>query len=145
VRKNGFVTFYIVLLGIITLVLVEAVSMLAVQYLILARQYKETLVMSYVSESALLVTWDEFTRQSRLELPQRKRWIFQDELGFMDKEQRVEINCTTLADAASSQGALRAIAYHEKTGIQRSCGINFKVQDAEDGVESQYSIRKIMY
>jgi hypothetical protein len=134
------------LLGVIALTLSVAAATLASQYLQSAKQFEEALVLSYVSESALRVTWDDMQYVSWQDIPRRKRWAFQDELGLLEEGQQVELNCTTsVTDTQSLKGALRASASHKGTLMIRSCCLTFEAPIVAGSEETRYAVQHMMY
>ncbi|MCH4179129.1 MAG: hypothetical protein LKF47_04585 [Megasphaera sp.] len=130
----------------IVLTLAATASMLATQYLQTAKQFKEALAMTYLSESALLVTWTDWQQQSWQDIPQKGRWDFQDKIGFTEKGQQIQLNCTTgVSGILPVKGALRATACYEPGYLQRSCAIRFEITLSEETGEIQYIVREILY
>lgn len=145
-KQNGFITCFIVLIGVIALTLSVAAATLASQYLRSAKQFEEALILSYVSESALCLTWDDMQQVPWQDIPRKKRWTFHDDLGILGEGQQVELNCTTsVADMQSLKGALRASACHEKTLMTRSCCIIFEAPILAEADETHYVVQQIMY
>lgn len=67
-RRNGFFSFSIVTVAVLTLSLALTAATLAWQHFQMARTYEETVRLTYLAESALCEGWNQL-RQARAAAP----------------------------------------------------------------------------
>lgn len=143
-RKNGYMTFCILALGTAALLLSASAAHLSIQSVRSARQYKEAVQLSYVSESALLLSWHDLRRRQWQDIPERRTWTFNDLWDIAEEGQRIEIQCVSSPHSLPFNGILRASAVSDRTLLKRTCSLQFRVQKNDDSSAS-FIVRQIIY
>lgn len=143
-KKNGYITFSILALGTAVSLLALSAASLSVYYVRSARQYKEAIQLSYMSESALLLSWQELRSRRWQDVPARKTWVLDDQWDITGNEHHLEIQCISTPYGIPFNGILRASAVSDSTLMKRTCALKFSVQSGDDGIP-YFAIRQLTY
>ncbi|WP_301860468.1 hypothetical protein [uncultured Megasphaera sp.] len=143
-KRNGFLTLYMLWLGAVVLAISLSASSLANAYIRSARQYCTAVQLEYAAESMVLVGWDEMARRPWQDVPARKNWEADDPYGIVFPGQRLEMQCVSSPYQLPFNGFLRASVISDSLQLRRTCGIQFTVQADEEG-HTQYVIRQVTY
>lgn len=144
-RRNGFLTFYVMWIGAVVLAVSISISTLAACHLQLAAQYEESLQLTYEAESALQLSWHELKTSPWQEVPSKKKWRFSDEHQIIAAGHYAEIQCIASPYELPFGGTLRAAAVAEKSLLQRTCAYVFEVGPIEGENEVSYTVQNIIY
>lgn len=140
-RCNGFLTAYVLWLGVVILAVTTGAAGLSQLYIMNARHYAEAIRLDYAAESLLIAEWDAFTETSWRDVPRKRRLNLEDTYGVANPGDVLEIYITSNnPQALPFTGFLRTAVENPKTKQKRSCGIRFSVESGIDGKESQYII-----
>ena len=132
IRKNGFMTVYILGTGLLVLSVAMASSALAFSYLQTARQYKESIQLGYVAESAMMLGWDDIRQRDWQQVPEKKTWKLEDIYGVTQTGQHMEVQCVSASYQLPYTGTVRGMGIAEASGMRRTGAIVFEVT-AENG------------
>ena len=143
-KRNGFLTFYVLCLGIPLLTVAVLTASLAAYCMKSARQYAEMAQLSYGAESAAALAWHDLSNRSWQDIPAKEKWRLTDEYGFLEKGQYAEVQCVSSPYELPFKGTVRAAAVAEKSLAQRTCAITFEVRADEENT-ARFFIQKIMY
>lgn len=143
IRKNGFMTVYILGTGLLVLSLAIASSALAFSYLQTARQYKESIQLGYVAESAMIVGWDDIRRRDWQQVPEKKTWKLEDVYGVTQAGQHMEVQCVSASYQLPYTGTVRGMGIADASGMRRTGAIVFEV-NSEHGI-IVFSSKRVQY
>lgn len=144
-KKNGFITFYILWIGTVCICMALAAASLAACFLKSSRQYMEAIQLTYLSESALHISWSELQERRWQDVPTNDSWDFVDTYGLAEPRQKIKIYCKSGIHQIPFQGYIRAVGRGETTLTERSCALRFEVRQASTGDKTKFIIKKIIY
>ncbi len=147
-KHNGFVSIYGIGISAVILTLSVVAVNVSAEYIRLAKQYQEGIQLSYVSESAAYLAWDELRSRRWQDVPAKKTWKLEDEYGVAMPGQSMEIQCLSSPYQLPFSGTLRASAQAANSRLMRTCAVQFAVQaaaDTEDAQHAVFSVTNICY
>lgn len=144
-KKNGFLTFYVLWMGMIMLAVSVAVSALSIYSVRLAEQYEESVQLAYEAESVLTAAWDEVSRRSWQDVPAKKTWRFDDAYNVIRSRHYAEIQCISSPYELPFSGTLRAAAVAERSLMQRTYAYVFEISTSDDGESARFAVQNIIY
>ncbi|MGN0946533.1 MAG: hypothetical protein ACI4N8_08585 [Megasphaera sp.] len=129
-RRNGFFSFSIMTVAVLTLSLALTAASLAWQHFQMAQTYEETVRLTYLAESALCEGWnqlrqhpDTFLAGQAMAVPQAER--------LADHGEILSVRCHYQPPLPG--GYLQARAASAEMGVQQTCGLHFDVTTDEQG------------
>lgn len=143
VKQNGFITVYILAAGLTILSAAVASSVLAFSYLQTAKQYKESIQLGYVAESAMIIGWDDIRHRHWQQVPKKKTWKLEDVYGVTQTGQHMEIQCVSLSYQLPYNGTVRGMGIGDTSLMRRTGAVVFRVEN-ENG-KGVFSVKQIRY
>lgn len=143
VKPNGFITVYILAAGLTILSTAVASSVLAFSYLQTAKQYKESIQLGYVAESAMIIGWDDIRHRHWQQVPEKKTWKLEDVYGVTQTGQHMEIQCVSLSYQLPYNGTVRGMGIGDASRMRRTGAVVFRVEN-ENG-NGVFSVKQIRY
>lgn len=133
--RNGFFSFSMTVLAVMTLALVMTTAGLSLNCMHLATLYEKKVRLHYLAESAALEGWQEvqqnpapYVEGQSVRVPQSAR------LTDAGETVRVEVRF--------DYGYLMGIAVDEAASLEQTCSIFFEVEPREEGA---YELRLIQF
>lgn len=142
-KKNGFMTVYMLSTGVTVLSLAIASSLLAFAYLQTAKQYKESVQLGYVAESAMLLGWDDIRQRDWQQVPEKKTWKLADAYGVTQTGQHMEVQCVSKSYQLPYNGTVRGMGIEEASLMRRTEAVVFHVEKEND--QAVFSVSQIRY
>ncbi len=143
IKKNGFMTAYMLSMGVTVLSLAIASSMLAFVYLQTAKQYKESIQLGYVAESAMLLGWDDIRQRNWQQVPEKKTWKLEDAYGVTQTGQHMEVQCVSKSYQLPYNGTVRGMGIGDASFMRRTGAVVFHVE--KENEQAVFSVSQIRY
>lgn len=144
-RRNGFLTLYVLCVGLLALTIAISSSVLCRTYMENARNYATAIRLTYAAESMLYPTWEEFTAVPLSDFKAMKRWYSTDPYGILEPTDTLEMYWVAAVYSYPYTGSLWAIVYDTRTHSQRTSALRFRIERGEDGVTPIYTVTKQLY
>ena len=133
--RNGFFSFSMMALAVLTLSLVLTTALLAVNSLHLTALYEEKVRLYYLAESAVLEGWQEVRTNPAP--------YFEGQLlAVPQSAQMTEARERVTVEFHGERGYIRALAVDEAASLEQTCSMFFEVVRCEDG---QYELQPLHY
>lgn len=142
-KKNGFMTAYMLGMGVTVLSLAIASSALAFAYLQTAKQYTESIQLGYVAESAMLLGWDDIRHRDWWHVPEKKTWKLDDAYGVTQTGQYMEVQCVSKSYQLPYNGTVRGMGIGEVSLMRRTEAVVFHVEKEKE--QAVFSVSQIRY
>jgi hypothetical protein len=145
-QRNGFVSFFVLWLGLAILFLTATTAAMAELYLQQACRYRDHVSTTYLAESALLVGWDGLQQAPWEDIPTRREQNLEDTYGLTEKNQSMRLQYNIEKQIPPYRGTLMAIGAARAGQITRTCSLTFYLEPGEEGVAlPTFTIRKCSY
>lgn len=131
-RCNGFFSFSIVTVAVLTLSLALTAATLAWQHFQMARTYEETVRLTYLAESALCEGWNQLRQNPDAFMAGQAMAVPRAE-GLAGPGDILTVRCQYQPAGQTPGGYLQARAAAPGTGVQKTCGLHFTVPADEQG------------
>ncbi|WP_298586429.1 hypothetical protein [uncultured Megasphaera sp.] len=125
-RRNGFFSFSIMTVAVLTLSLALTAATLAWQHFQMARTYEETVRLTYLAESALCEGWTQLRQDPDAFLAGQAIAVPRAE-GLTDSGDILSVRCHYQPVGQAPAGYLQARAAAPEWGVQQTCGLHFTV------------------
>lgn len=144
-RRNGFLTVYVLVLGLMALTITLGASTACRSYLANARNYASSVRLTYAAESMLYTAWEELTAVPPAEMKATKRWYATDTRAILEPTDQLELYWVATIYTYPYKGTLWAIVYDTQTHGQRTSSLRFQIAPDPDGGPPVYTVWKQQY
>lgn len=131
--RNGFFSFSMMALAVLTLSLVLTTASLAVSGLRMAVIYEKQVRLHYLAESAVLEGWQKVQKDP---LPYFKS----RSVAVPQSAQLADTGESVTVEVQGERGYLRAMAVDDGASLEQTCSLFFEAQRNEDG---QYELQAL--
>ena len=133
--RNGFFSFSMMMLAVVTLSLIMTTTLLALNCLSLATIYEKKVRLHYLAESAVLEGW-QVVQQNPAPYLEGQSVRVPLSTGLTEAGETVRV------EARFDYGYLMGLAVDEATSLEQTCCIFFELAPQEEG---QYELHLIQY
>ncbi len=133
--RNGFFSFSMTALAVLTLSLAMTTALLAVSSLQMVAIYEKKVRLHYLADSAVREGWQE-VQQNPLPYFQRHAVAVPQSAQLAEKGEAVTV------EVQGDRGYLRALAVYEAASLEQTSSLFFEVVRHEDG---QYELQPLHY
>ena len=133
-KENGMMTFFVLWLGLMALFFAMAVSSCAGMYLKQACRYRDSVQMTYIAESSLLLSWEKLKQQPWDDYARQKKFPVQDEFDLFDKHHAMTVQVYTEKYQKPYHGALLAAGIDKRLGLTRTCSLVYDIDLADQAL-----------
>lgn len=144
-QPNGFLTIYVIWLGVIALTITAAASVVSRTYLKNAAQYATAVRLTYAAESMLYLSWAEVTACDAASFPAQKRAYMTDPYDILEPQDAVEYYWVANVYAVPHTGTAWAIVQNEPSHVQRTSSLRFSLWPATATTPVRYEVTKQQY
>lgn len=144
-QRNGFLTLYVIWLGLIALTITVAASVVSRMQLRNAAQYATAIRLTYAAESMMYVAWAEVTAQDAVRFPTQKRAYTTDPYKVLAPLDTVEYYWVANVYTVPYTGTAWAIVQHGPSHVQRTSSVRFSLWPATDTEPVRYEVMKQQY
>lgn len=142
-EPNGFMTAYMLGIGLTVLSMATAASVLAFSYLQTAKQYTESIQLGYVAESAMILGWDDIRQRDWQQVPEKRTWKLADAYGVTQTGQHMEVQCVSQSYQLPYNGTVRGMGIGDASQMRRTGAVVFHVEKENEQVV--FSVSQIRY
>ena len=140
-KRNGFLTVYVLWLGAILLTMAVAAASLARFYVANAKHYAESVRLIYAAESVLVTEWDALVETPWRDVPRKRRITITDRYDIAGPGHTVEWYIRSdNPQVLPFIGFLRVSVMNQDMQA-KSSGYAFRVDEGETADEGVFSIR----
>ena len=143
-NKNGFITFFILWLGLIVVFLAITTSYLSHLCLQQACRYWDMVTAAYLAESALVQSWEELQLMDWQDIPNRREKTWEDPYHLTDDGQMMRVRYVTEKRQKPYRGTVTAVGTVKRTMVSRTCSLTYDIEVMEDK-RPVLTIRNISY
>ena len=144
-KNNGFVSCFVLALGLTVLMIAMGSARLAQDQLKEAEAYCDTVTAAYYAENLLHLYWDEMSAQPCRAMPLSEKKDGRKFYPSAPTAADLEVHCVTGVHNSTFEGTAQASCTMKLSGMTRTCSIRFLVRPGEGDAGDQIVITRISY